>query len=94
MKTIKETVKVELNVPKSLLFDNRYVYTEKVSALLGELENKEAMTYKALRIKFYNSMRGEKYNVKVICGMRFIDAVEPMVAGKKASLELSFKITK
>lgn len=90
MKVVRDTIKVKLKVKRSELFEGRYMYFKKVSALLRDKENSGNMQFKALRNRFYNSDLCQKYNVKEICGLKCIDTLEPMRS--KASLELEFTV--
>lgn len=90
MRVVKDTVKVKLHVKKSELFEGKYLYIQKVSALLKEKESLENAQYKTLRNKFYNSVFCKKYNVKEICGLKCIDVTDTMKG--KASLELEFVV--
>ena len=90
MRTVSDTVKVELKVKRNELIDGKYMFYEHVSAKLKVLEEQDAAKYKALRNRFYNSASGNKYNIVHVYGLKCIDVTDAMKA--KASLELSFKV--
>ena len=90
MRTVSDTVKVELKVKRNELIDGKYMFYEHVSAKLKVLEEQDATKYKALRNHFYNSSFGNKYNIVHVYGLKCIDVTDAMKA--KASLELSFKV--
>lgn len=92
MRVIADTKFVEVGIEKDLIFtDNgkRYVCVQIVSDLLKKKEEADNLEHKSLRIRLYNSLHCEKYNVLDAFGMKWIDIDNPMKS--KASLELNFK---
>ena len=90
MKTIKETVKVNIEITKEDIIFGHYIFYDHLSSKLRDLEAVQGIVGKDLRNKFYNSYSSNKYNVERLHGLRCIDINKPMKDGVKASLELVF----
>jgi hypothetical protein len=95
MRPVKNTLNVQLPVSESReLINGKWAVISLVSSKLKDKENADNMEYKALRNRFYNSVQGGKYNVKMIAGVKCLDVDTPMKVGACASLEISFRRTK
>lgn len=87
MRTVSSIEKAEIKVSKDELINGKWVSLNLVSQKLADLEKSNNMGYKSLRYKFYNSTNGNKYNVETVCGVKCMDAENPMKA--TASLEIT-----
>lgn len=93
MRVVTDTKCVEVGVSKDLIFTDNgksYICLLVVSDLLKQKEEEEKLERKSIRVRLYNSLHCEKYNVIDAFGMKWIDVENPMKS--KASLELKFKV--
>lgn len=90
MRTITNIEKIELKLSAEETLNCEWVSVSLVSDKLNTIENCDRLGYKALRGKFYNSLNSDKYNTKVISGVKWINIKDPMKA--PASLQLKFEL--
>lgn len=90
MRTIKDTVKVELKVQDFELIDNKYLPFTSLSQKLADREEADSLPYKALRSRMYNSYHCNKLNIVARYGVKCIDIEKPMLK-EHASIVLAFK---
>ena len=89
MKTIQNADNITIKVSKDELIEGKWLHAQLLSKKLHEIEEDKNTSYKQLRIKMYNSLACEKYNVKEIAGLKCIDVDNPMKTS--ASLVLNFE---
>ena len=88
MRTVQNTKTVEIKVSDSELIEGKWINFSLLSEKLHSIEKEQKLEYKALRNRFYNSIKHDKYNTIDKVGLQFVDIDNPMK--KEASLELKF----
>ena len=94
MRTITQTQKITLKVTENDLIEKEWIPYQNVSLLLKKEEESNTMLYKSLRVKLYNSLTGEKYNIKTFAGIKCLSIKNPMKDKVTASHEIAFKLEK
>lgn len=89
MRTVGDTIEVELEYTKEELIFDKYIPVLVVSDKLRDKEEKDKLGYKALRNRLYNSLSCKKFNTETFASLKYIDVKNPM--NSKASINLNFK---
>lgn len=89
MRTVGDTVEVELEYTKKELLFDQYIPVLVVSDKLRYEEEKRMLGYKALRNRLYNSLSCKKFNTETFASLKYIDVKNPM--NSKSSINITFK---
>lgn len=92
MKTIKDTVTVEIDVKDEEIFQKNWINAVLLSEKLKQKEQEDNVPYKTLRTRFYNTLASERFNTKLIAGIKCVNIDNPMKNPElPASIVLKFK---
>ena len=89
MKTITSTENIEIKVAEDELINKEWLSFALLSKKLADKEQENQSAYKTLRVRLYNSDKGNKLNIATIAGVKCINVDSPMKT-QSSSLVLTF----
>lgn len=89
MRPVANTKNVTVEVTNDDVIEEKWLPFLTLTKKLSVLEKADKQPHKEYCKRFYNSNRCEKYNIRTVAGLKFIDVDEPMKE-EVASLHISF----